>query len=85
MTHLFRRIFIGPFQFLAISLIVPEILLGIWMFRDGIDSTERIVAGSLSIAVLIAILVVFCVVYYIKRRYDEVELKDSLHDKNHKE
>ena len=72
MTHIFRRLFIGPFQFLAISLIVSESLLGSWMYKvkDYPDFTERIVAGSLSVAVLIAVLVVFCVVYWIKRKYD---------------
>jgi len=33
------------------------------------DSNERIVVGSLSIAVFIAYLVVFCVVYWIKMAY----------------
>ena len=84
MTHIFRRIFIGPFQFLAISLIVSETLLGVWMLEEAENSTERIVAGSLSIAVLIAVLVVFCVIYYVKRKYDEIEVEDKMKNNNHK-
>jgi len=58
-----RHNVIGPFQFLALSLIVSEILLGWWMYqvKDSPNFTERIVIGSLSIAVVIAVLVVFCV------------------------
>ncbi len=64
-----RHNVIGPFQFLALSLIVSEILLGCWMYqvKDSPDFIERIVIGSLSIAVMIAVLVVFCVVYWIKK------------------
>ena len=67
-----RHNFIGPFQFLALSLIVSEGLLGSWMYKvkDYPDFTERIVAGSFSVAVLIAVLVVFSVVYWIKKKYD---------------
>ena len=63
---------IGPFQFLAISLIVSESLLGLWLWKvkDYSDSTERIVAGAFSIAVLVAVIVVSCVVYWVKRKYD---------------
>jgi len=32
------------------------------------DFTERIVAGSFFIAVLVAVLVVFCVVYWMKKK-----------------
>ena len=56
----------GPFTILVISLIISESLLIIWMLFPTSDSTERIVAGSLSIAVFIAYLVVFCVVYWVK-------------------
>jgi len=67
-----RHNFIGPFQFLVISLIASEILLGFWMSEviDNSSFTERIVAGSLFVTILIAVLVVFCVVYWIKRKYD---------------
>jgi len=53
-----RHNVIGPFQFLALSLIVSEILLGWWMYqvKDSLDFIERIVIGSLSIAVVIAVL-----------------------------
>jgi len=56
----------GPFTILVISLIITESLLIIWMFLSTSDPTERIVAGSLSIALFIAYVVVFCVVYWIK-------------------
>ena len=39
--------------------------------RTGIESTERIVAGVLSIAVLIAVLVIFCVIYWIKKTHGD--------------
>jgi len=70
-----RRYFIGPFQFLAISLIASESLLAYWMYKlsDSTNFSERIVVGSLSIAVLIAVLVVFCVVYSIKKRHGDCE------------
>ena len=76
-----RRYAIGPFQFLALSLIVSEGLLAYWMikifdFTDSASSTynyERIVVGSLSIAVLIAVLVVFSVVYKIKKHHGDCE------------
>jgi len=54
------------------------------MLEEAENSTERIVAGSLSIAVLIAVLVVFCVIYYIKRKYDEIEVEDKMKNNNHK-
>ena len=72
LTKLFiiRRLFIGPFQFLAFSLITSEIIFGLWLYevKDYTDYVERIVAGSFSIGVLIAILVIFCVVYSIKKK-----------------
>jgi len=60
----------GPFTLLGFSLVVSEFLLGCWMLFIAEDNYERIVAGSLSIAVLIAYLVVFCVVYNIKTSYE---------------
>ena len=80
-----RRYVLGPFQFLVISLIASESLLVYWMsklddFTGSAISTnynERIVVGSLFIAVLIATLVVFSVIYSIKRQYDiKREMKD---------
>jgi len=59
----------GPFTLLAASLIGSEILLGIWMLHPTVEDTERIVAGSLSIAVFIAFVVVFCIVFWIKAAY----------------
>jgi len=59
----------GPFTILVISLIISESLLLVWMLLPTTDSPERIVAGSLSIAVFIAYLVVFCTVYWIKTAY----------------
>jgi len=69
MSHDLQHKFIGPFQFLIYSLSISESLLGFWLFRTDIvvGSTERIVAGSLSVAVLIAVLVVFCIIYWIKK------------------
>ncbi len=75
-----RRYAIGPFQFLALSLIVSEGMLAYWMTKlfdftssNSTDYYERIVVGSLSIAVLIAILVVFSVVYKIKKYHGDCE------------
>ena len=59
----------GPFTLLAASLIGSELLLGIWMLYPTTEPAERIVAGSLSIAVFIAFLVVFCVVFWLKAAY----------------
>ncbi len=77
----FRRRVIGPFQFLILSLFVSEGFLAYWMsrinaFSDSTNSTiyyERIIVGSLSIAVLIAVLVVFTVVYRIKKSHGDCE------------
>jgi len=75
-----RRYAIGPFQFLAFSLIMSESLLAFWMYglvfsTNAFDTVnnERIVVGSLSIAVLIAVLVVFSVVYKIKKHHGDCE------------
>jgi len=85
----FRRYFIGPFQFLAFSLIMSEGLLLYWMSEINavlnadpitvpisvLDTIyyERIVVGSLFIAVLIAVLVVFSVIYKIKNNHGDCE------------
>jgi len=75
-----RRYAVGPFQFLAFSLIMSESLLAFWMYglvfsTNAFDTVnnERIVVGSLSIAVLIAVLVIFSVVYKIKKSHGDCE------------
>ena len=73
--------FIGPFQFLILSLFVSEGFLVYWMYRidafsDSTNSAiyyERIIVGSLSIAVLIAVLAVFTIVYRIKKSHGDCE------------
>ena len=70
--------FVGPFKFLILSLVTSQSFFGLWMVLIGNDnesSAERIVIGSLTIVVLIAIVVIFCVVYYTKRKYDEMAFK----------
>jgi len=61
----------GPFTLLTIALIVSELLLGSWMLSAAAGSTEKIIAGSLSVAVLIAFLVIYCVIYWIKTEFDK--------------
>jgi len=75
-----RRYAVGPFQFLAFSLIMSESLLAFWMYglvfsTNAFDTVnnERIVVGSLSIAVLIAVLVIFSVVYKVKKSHGDCE------------
>ena len=70
-----RRLFIGPFQFLAFSLISSELLFALWIneVKSNDVFTERIVAGSFSITVLIAVLVIFCVIYSIKKECKDCE------------
>jgi len=86
MEHKLHYYVIGPFQFLAFSLTVSQILLGSWMLRTDIviGSTERIVAGALSIAVLIAVLVIFCIVYSIKKNHGDFDTwrENTLHNPN---
>ncbi|MBA4718686.1 MAG: hypothetical protein HRO68_06195 [Nitrosopumilus sp.] len=71
-----RRYIFGPFQFLVLCLIMAESLLVYWMYQINSliaanDSIfyERIVVGSLSITVL----VVFSVVYKIKKTRGDCE------------
>jgi len=77
--------FVGPFKFLILSLVTSQLFFGLWMILIGNDpdsSAERIVIGSLTIVVLIAVVVIFCVVYLTKRKYDEMAFKrcnDSTH------
>jgi len=68
---------LGPFYFLIISLVASEIFLGSWILHvmDNSDRTERIVVGSFFVTVFIAVLVVFCITYWIKRKYDDAESK----------
>ena len=75
-----RRYAIGPFQFLALSLIVSEGMLAYWMIQlfdftssNSTDYYERIIVGSLSIAILIAVLVVFSIVYKIKKQHGDCD------------
>ena len=65
---------IGPFQFLIFSLVLSKSLLVCWM--SGIDpenSMERIIVGAFSITVLIAVLVIFCVIYWIKKTHNDFD------------
>jgi len=66
-----KHYILGPFQFLILALSVSEILLVFWMSEidEKLESAyfERIVVGSFSITVLIAVLVIFCVIYYVKK------------------
>ena len=70
----FKHNVIGPYQFLILSLLISETLFGYWMFFTKTDSTERIVAGAFSISVLITVLVIFCVIYSIKKKHDASEI-----------
>ena len=70
-----KHYFLGPFQFLILALSASEILLGYWMLEiDGSFESayfERIVVGSLSITVLIAVLVIFCIIYCVKKNKND--------------
>ena len=69
-----------PYIFLIFSLGISELFLGIWMvYVASSPTTERIVVGSLSIAVLIAVLVVYCVIYWINTN-SEIEGNKMKHD-----
>lgn len=64
-----RRFLIGPFQFLALSLISSEYILLNWMtISENSGFYERIVTGVFVLAVLIAVLVVFCIIYKMKKK-----------------
>jgi len=72
-----------PYYFLISSLILSELFLAIWMFFVATTPTaERIVVGSLSIAVLIAVLVVYCVIYWINTNsaIEDNKMKHDLGD-----
>ena len=65
---------LGPFQFLITCLVTSQILLWVWLFMliENKDySYERIVIGAFSITDLIAILVIFCVIYNIKKKSND--------------
>ena len=72
-----------PFLFLIAVLAISEIFLLVWL--NGIDSTsvtayhERIVVGALSITILIAVLVISCVIFWIKI-YSEIEKNKMKHN-----
>ena len=59
-----------PFLLLTFFVSITEVLLGYWMITSDDYSNQKIVAGALSVAVVIAFLVVFCVVFWIMKRYD---------------
>ncbi len=72
-----------PYYFLIISLIVSEVFLAVWMvYVASSPTTERIVVGSLSIAVLIAVLVVYCIIYWINMnsKIEDNKMKHDLGD-----
>ncbi len=68
------RISIGPFQFLAAFFFVSEAIPVYWMLI-ATNTDERYVAGSFSLAVLVAVVIVFCVMFCIQRRYDHLNYK----------
>ena len=72
-----------PYWFLISALIVSEGFLVIWMaFVATTPTTERIVVGSLSIAVLISVLVVYCVITWINTnsKIEDNKMKHDLGD-----
>ena len=60
-----------PLMLLSFTLIVSEILMGSWMLVISTEPYERVIAGSLFVAILIAFLVVFCVMYHLKTEFDK--------------
>ncbi len=70
-----------PFLFLIISLAVSESFLFLWMIIiASTTTTERIVVGALSITILIAVLVISCVIYWI-RMNSELENNKMKHER----
>ena len=72
---------LNSYYFLIFSLSISEGLLLYWMssvFEKG--GPEKIVVGSLSIAVLIAVLVVYCVIYWINTnsKIEDVKMQHDL-------
>ena len=82
-----QRFLIGPFLFLAVSLTSSEILLLDWMSMSHFssDDGERIIAGAIFISVIIAVLVIFCIIYWIKRKTDDVSLNQNAEKKSRQE
>ena len=81
-----QRFLIGPFLFLVLSLTSSEILLGSWMSISDFSSyDERVVAGAIFIAVIIATLIIFCIIYWIKRKKDNDSKKQNVVKKSHQE
>jgi len=72
-----------PFLFLIGVLASSEIFLFAWLIVIDPDSGnafyERIVVGALSITILIAVLVISCIIYWIKT-YSEMETNKMKHD-----
>ncbi|PBO84204.1 MAG: hypothetical protein COA77_10755 [Thaumarchaeota archaeon] len=64
-----------PRIFLAFTLVLTEGLLGMWLYKisEGDHYDERVIVGSLMITALIAVLVVYCIVYLVQRRYDHFD------------
>ena len=64
-----------PRIFLAFTLLLIEGLLGIWLYKiiETDNYNERVVVGSFMITSLIAVLVVYCIVYLVQRRYNHLD------------
>lgn len=54
----------GPYQLLAVVLIVIEASLGLWISSSAEGSEERIFAGILIVIVLIVFLIVFLIMFF---------------------
>jgi len=70
-----------PYRFLIIAMIISELLLMIWMgYVAEKPTNERIVVGSLSIAVLIAVLVVYSVITWMitNSKIEDTKMKHDL-------
>ena len=72
-----KGILYRPRIFLAFTLVLTEVLLVMWLYKiiESDNPDERIVVGSFMITTLIAVLVVYCIVYLVQRRYDHFDSK----------
>ena len=70
----FKHNFIGPYQFLILCLLISESSFAYWMYSIKPEEPERIVIGTFSLSVLIAVLVIFCVIFSIKKKRDASEI-----------
>ncbi len=61
-----KKIQSGPLPVLIVYVIGSITLVSYWMSISE-TSNEKIVFGAFSVALLIAFLVVFCVIYWIKK------------------